>query len=192
MRKLSARTSPLEHDPQSRTTFIVHVRSVTKRKALDRNHITNSTIGFMLAWSVVSLLTYMAHNYHGMLVCRFILGITEAPVRRPQSEKSEANTDTHKFYPGALYMISMFYTKKEMATRMAILYTGNMLASSFSGLIAAAVFQLDGRHNLAGWQWLFVCLSNMSEVSEPGLTFADHSRRHLDRHWNCRHLHAPR
>jgi hypothetical protein len=59
-------------------------------------------------------------------------------------------------------MISMFYTKKEMATRMAILYTGNMLASSFSGLIAAAVFQLDGRHGLAGWQWLFVCLITCS------------------------------
>jgi hypothetical protein len=57
-------------------------------------------------------------------------------------------------------MISMFYTKKEMATRMAILYTGNMLASSFSGLIAAAVFQLDQRHGLAGWQWLFVWLNS--------------------------------
>lgn len=34
----------------------------------------------MLAWSVVSLLTYKAHDYHSMLVCRLILGITEAPV----------------------------------------------------------------------------------------------------------------
>jgi len=89
-------------------------------------------------------------------------------------------------------MISMFYTKKEMATRMAILYTGNMLASSFSGLIAAAVFQLHGRHNLAGWQWLFVCLSNMFGLSELRLTFVDHPRRHLDRHRNRRHLHPSR
>lgn len=59
-----------------------------------------------------------------------------------------------KFYPGALYMLSMFYTRKEIATRMAIFYTGNMLASAFSGLIAAGVFAgLDGKHNLAGWQW---------------------------------------
>jgi hypothetical protein len=36
----------------------------------------------MLAWSIVSLLTYLAHDYHSMLVCRFILGITEAPVRQ--------------------------------------------------------------------------------------------------------------
>lgn len=60
----------------------------------------------------------------------------------------------YQFYPGALYMISMFYTKKEMATRMSIMYTGNMLASSFSGLIAAPIFsELSGVHNLAGWQW---------------------------------------
>lgn len=65
-------------------------------------------------------------------------------------------------------MISMFYTKKEMATRMAILYTGNMLASSFSGLIAAAVFLLDGKHGLAGWQWLFVRFHSNSMLHSSG------------------------
>lgn len=54
-------------------------------------------------------------------------------------------------------MISLFYTKKEIATRMAIFYTGNMLASSFAGLIAAGVFAgLDGAHGLAGWRWYVV------------------------------------
>ena len=48
----------------------------------------------------------------------------------------------------------MFYTRKEIATRMSIFYTGNMLASAFSGLIAAGVFAgLDKKHGLAGWQW---------------------------------------
>ncbi|KAI8165908.1 putative transporter [Colletotrichum sp. SAR 10_70] len=104
--------------------------------------------GFMLAWSIISLLTYMAHDYSTMLACRFLLGITEAP-----------------FYPGALYMLSMFYTRKEIATRMAIFYTGNMLASAFSGLIAAGVFAgLDGKHNLAGWQWLFIIQGAVSIV----------------------------
>lgn len=36
--------------------------------------------GFMLAWSVVSLLTFLAEDYEHMLVLRFLLGITEAPV----------------------------------------------------------------------------------------------------------------
>src|ERR1700712_4743897 len=54
-------------------------------------------------------------------------------------------------------MISMFYTRKESATRMAIFYTGNMLASSFSGLISAGVFAgLDGKNNWSGWRWLFL------------------------------------
>ncbi|EGY19445.1 MFS transporter [Verticillium dahliae VdLs.17] len=101
--------------------------------------------GFCMAWSITSLLTYKAHNYETMLVCRFLLGITEAP-----------------FYPGALYMISMFYTRKEIATRMAIFYTGNMLASSFSGLIAAAIFNLDGKQGLAGWQWVFIIQGALS------------------------------
>lgn len=51
-------------------------------------------------------------------------------------------------------MLSMFYTRKEMATRMSIFYTGNMLASAFSGLIAAGIFAgMDGKNGLAGWQW---------------------------------------
>jgi hypothetical protein len=37
--------------------------------------------GFMMAWSVVSLLTYLTHDFKSMLLARFFLGITEAPVR---------------------------------------------------------------------------------------------------------------
>ena len=43
---------------------------------------------------------------------------------------------------------------------MAIFYTGNMIASSFAGLIAAGVFDgLDGSHGLAGWRWYVPYLS---------------------------------
>ena len=54
-------------------------------------------------------------------------------------------------------MVSLFYNRKESATRLALFYTGNLLASSFSGLVAAAVFAgLDGKHGLSGWRWLFL------------------------------------
>ncbi|KAF2130443.1 MFS transporter-like protein [Dothidotthia symphoricarpi CBS 119687] len=96
--------------------------------------------GWMLAWAVVSTLMAIVKDYKGMLACRFVLGITEAP-----------------FYPGGVYLISAFYNRKESATRMSIFYTGNLLASSFSGLIAAGVFAgLDGKHGLEGWRWLFI------------------------------------
>ncbi|KAK7732593.1 hypothetical protein SLS63_004848 [Diaporthe eres] len=94
----------------------------------------------MMAWAVVSACTALARNYTDLVVVRFFLGVTEAP-----------------FYPGAIYMLSIFYTRKEIATRLSILYSGNIFATSFSGLIAAAVFNtIDGNQGLKGWQWLFI------------------------------------
>lgn len=85
------------------------------------------------------LLPNHPHKFHTNFR-RLVLGLTEAP-----------------FYPGGIYLVSLFYTRKESATRLAIFYTGNMMASTFSGLIAAGVFAgLNGSHGLSGWRWLFL------------------------------------
>jgi hypothetical protein len=53
--------------------------------------------------------------------------------------------------------MSCWYTRREFALRVALLYSGLVLAQAFSGLIAAGVFAgLDGPMGLAGWQWLFI------------------------------------
>ncbi|KAI4946759.1 hypothetical protein J4E91_006931 [Alternaria rosae] len=93
----------------------------------------------MMGWAIVSGLTAVVHNYTGIVLVRFFLGVVEAP-----------------YYPGALYLLSIFYTRKEIATRISILYSGNILASSFAGLIALGVFKLDGVHGISGWRWLFI------------------------------------
>lgn len=94
----------------------------------------------MMAWAVTSAMTSLCRSYEGLVLTRFFLGVAEAP-----------------YYPGAIYMLSLFYTRKEIATRLSILYSGNIFATSFSGLIAAATFKtLDGAHGLAGWRWLFI------------------------------------
>ncbi|KAL2061443.1 hypothetical protein VTL71DRAFT_7716 [Oculimacula yallundae] len=101
---------------------------------------------FCVLWSIICTLTFLAKNFNHMLAFRLLLGFAEAP-----------------FYPGALYLLSCFYTRKEVATRMAIFYTGNMLAASFSGLIAAAVFStMDGRYGMAGWRWLYIIQGSLS------------------------------
>jgi hypothetical protein len=51
---------------------------------------------------------------------------------------------------------SIFYTRREVATRIAILYTGNILATAFAGLIAIGIFKMDGVAGLAGWRLLFI------------------------------------
>ncbi|KAH7081213.1 major facilitator superfamily domain-containing protein [Paraphoma chrysanthemicola] len=94
----------------------------------------------MMAWAVVSACTSLTRNYTDLVLVRFFLGVAEAP-----------------YYPGALYLLSLFYTRKEIATRISILYSGNIFATAFSGLIAEAVFStLDKAHGLAGWKWLFI------------------------------------
>jgi MFS family permease len=93
----------------------------------------------MAVWAVISGLTAVSQNYTGLLLTRFFLGVTEAP-----------------YYPGALYILATFYTRKELATRISILYTGNILATAFAGLIALGIFQMHGMANIAGWRWLFL------------------------------------
>ncbi|VUC35913.1 unnamed protein product [Clonostachys rosea] len=57
---------------------------------------------------------------------------------------------------GALYMLSIFYTKKEIATRISILFTGNICGTALAGLIAIGVFQMSDIAGLSGWRWLFI------------------------------------
>ncbi|SMR60409.1 unnamed protein product [Zymoseptoria tritici ST99CH_1E4] len=93
----------------------------------------------MALWAIVSGLTALANDFKGLFLTRFFLGLVEAP-----------------YYPGALYILGIFYTRKEIATRISILYTGNILATAFAGLIAIGIFKLDGTAGLSDWRWLFL------------------------------------
>lgn len=69
-------------------------------------------------------------------------------------------------------MLSLFYTRKEIATRISILYTGNILATAFAGLIAAGIFHgMDDLAGLAGWQWLFILQGAVTFVIALGAAF---------------------
>lgn len=59
--------------------------------------------------------------------------------------------------------MSCWYTRRELALRTAILYSGLVLAQAFSGLIAAGVFSgMSGLAGIAGWKWLFVLEAALS------------------------------
>ncbi|KAI5449816.1 hypothetical protein NCC49_004028 [Naganishia albida] len=96
--------------------------------------------GFVALWGAVSMSTALADNYTHLIVIRFFLGVTESP-----------------YFPGALFLLSSWYPKKELAFRTSILYTGSLLSGAFSGLISAGVQQgMDGLAGLASWKWLFI------------------------------------
>ncbi|KAI6142747.1 major facilitator superfamily domain-containing protein [Pisolithus tinctorius] len=90
-------------------------------------------------WGITSGLTGLTKDYHSILACRVLLGVPEAA-----------------FYPGCSYLLSRWYTRKELGLRSALLLSGSMMALAFGGLLAAAVLAtLQDKFHLAAWRWLF-------------------------------------
>ncbi|KAM0480340.1 hypothetical protein ACHAPX_004171 [Trichoderma viride] len=63
----------------------------------------------------------------------------------------------NQYEPGCLYLLSCWYTRKELVKRTAVLYSGSIISGAFSGLFAAGITQnLDGARGLSAWRWLFI------------------------------------
>lgn len=96
--------------------------------------------GCVITWGVISAATAGVHNAAGAIACRFFLGCVEASL-----------------FPGSIYFLSRWYTRKEMQLRVTILNGGNLAAQAFGGLIAAGVLgNMEGDGGLRAWRWLFI------------------------------------
>ncbi|KAG6032939.1 hypothetical protein E4U41_007079 [Claviceps citrina] len=94
----------------------------------------------MTVWGVISTATAACHSFQGLLVARFFLGFVEAA-----------------FFPGCLFYLSCWYTRKELGVRTTYLFAGNLVSGAFSGLVAAAITDnMDGALGLRAWRWLFI------------------------------------
>lgn len=51
------------------------------------------------------------------------------------------------------YVIGSWYRKDELAKRSCIFHTSSGLGTMFSGYLMAAVYHLEGKGGLRGWQW---------------------------------------
>ncbi|KZP00664.1 major facilitator superfamily transporter [Calocera viscosa TUFC12733] len=94
----------------------------------------------MICWAVISACTAAVQSYNGLLVVRFFLGVVEAG-----------------FFPGAIFLLSSWYTRKELAKRVCLLYTGSIVSGAFGGLFAYGITNnlVDAR-GIAAWRWLFL------------------------------------
>ncbi|KAH9856028.1 MFS general substrate transporter [Lenzites betulinus] len=90
-------------------------------------------------WGLTSALTGVTHSYSGIIVARIFVGIPEAA-----------------FYPGSMYLLSRWYTRKELAFRSAILYGGLLISNAFGSLMAAGILsRMEGVMGIRAWRWLF-------------------------------------
>lgn len=108
-------------------------------------------------WGVVSTCNAGAKNFTHLVVIRFFLGFVEAP-----------------FFPGAIFLMSSWYTRAELTRRISWFYSGNALANMFGGLLGAGILGgMEGSLGIAGWRWLFIIVSFKSSTARESHTDCD-------------------
>ncbi|VUC21326.1 unnamed protein product [Clonostachys rosea] len=93
----------------------------------------------MVSWGLVMTLMGIVRNYHGLLVARLFLGLTEAGL-----------------FPGVAYYLTMWYCRHEIQLRQAMFFSAASVAGAFSGLLAFGIAKMDGVGGLEGWRWIFI------------------------------------
>jgi len=94
----------------------------------------------MIVWGIISGATGACHNFGGLVACRFFLGFVEAA-----------------YFPGCLFYLSSWYTRKELGFRTAVLYSGSLVSGAFGGLVTAGITSnMDGTRGLRAWRWVFI------------------------------------
>ncbi|SPO07233.1 uncharacterized protein DNG_09927 [Cephalotrichum gorgonifer] len=88
-----------------------------------------------------------ASNLGGLVSLRLLLGLAEAGV-----------------YPGCSYVLTNWYSPRELHFRMTVFYSGASLATAFSGLLAYAIGHLDHTWGYRGWRFIYVIEGLISVV----------------------------
>ncbi|EEQ30994.1 conserved hypothetical protein [Microsporum canis CBS 113480] len=96
---------------------------------------------------VVTICQGVTTSFAGLVVCRFFLGMFEAG-----------------FFPGCVYLISMYYRRHELQKRVNFFFSASIIAGAFSGvdangvgkLLAYGIARLDGKAGYGGWRWIFI------------------------------------
>ena len=93
----------------------------------------------MGSWGLVTLALGFTQDARMFYILRFLLGAAEAG-----------------FFPGVLYMLTLWYPQARRAQMVGWFMIASALANAVGSLIGGALLGLDGVAGLAGWQWIFL------------------------------------
>jgi MFS family permease len=92
----------------------------------------------MIIWGIISGATGACQSFGGLLACRFFLGFIEAI-----------------YFPGCLFYLSSWFTRKELGLRTAVLYSGSLISGAFGGLVTAGITShMDYTRGLRAWRYV--------------------------------------
>ncbi|KAF7330168.1 Pantothenate transporter Liz1 [Mycena venus] len=76
---------------------------------------------------------------------------------------AQAGAREFAFFPCLLYLMGSWYTKTELAKRLAIFHLTGSVGTAMSGYLQAAIYNnLNGHGGLAGWRWLYIICGCMT------------------------------
>ncbi|KAI7898066.1 major facilitator superfamily domain-containing protein [Cokeromyces recurvatus] len=91
-------------------------------------------------WCILTIAMACVQSVKEVYLIRFLLGLAEAG-----------------FYPGIVFLLGTWYTKKELGKRLAMLTIFGSFGSGLSGIIQAIMLKtMDGVFNISGWRWMFL------------------------------------
>lgn len=90
-------------------------------------------------WGLIVTFQGFITTYPTLVGVRALLGLVEGPM-----------------FPGIVLYLSGFYTRRELSVRVAIFFSAASLSGAFSGLLAAAIINMDGLGGKPGWAWIFI------------------------------------
>ncbi|KAI9066852.1 MFS general substrate transporter [Trametes sanguinea] len=93
----------------------------------------------VILWGMTCTFQGLVHNYAGLIACRLFLGLFEGGL-----------------LPAISLYLASFYPRRRLQLRIAIMFSATSLASAFSGLLAAAILNMEGVGGKPGWAWLFI------------------------------------
>ncbi|CAH0056896.1 unnamed protein product [Clonostachys solani] len=92
-----------------------------------------------VSWGLVATFSGFTQNFGGMLACRILLGAFEGGL-----------------WPGLVTYLTFFYTRRDIALRIAVLFACSALAGACGGLLAFGIGFLDSRAGFSGWRWIMI------------------------------------
>ncbi|KAF4626864.1 hypothetical protein G7Y89_g11291 [Cudoniella acicularis] len=91
----------------------------------------------VVAWGFVVAATSLCSSYGELMTARFLTGALEATIS-----------------PAALYITSMWYTRDELPSRMAICHAGNSAGGAVASVFSYVIGHIT--HPLTPWKWLYI------------------------------------
>ncbi|KAJ5091202.1 hypothetical protein NUU61_006072 [Penicillium alfredii] len=98
--------------------------------------------GNVVAWGAMLMITAACSSFTGMAICRFLLGVFEAPIT-----------------PCFMMIVGMWYTRAQQPFRAGVFYSCNGLGAMLGGLLTFGIGQIK---TIAVWKAIYLILGGIT------------------------------